>query len=239
METQINKAICLRSADYGDNDKILQLFSVEFGRISVVARGVKKSDAKLKFCAQPFCFGEYETVKKGDRYLVTGCKEIESFFNIGKNPDGYYCAACAAEFVSCSTQEGDANPALFVLLARCLNFLNQNPANPKTYLIKFLLDALKEVGYGLDFSACNQCGRKTDRMYVDMSGGGVVCDACKNEFCQLLSPSVLNTFRQISDMDSDRLFVLKTEKYDGSILAVLALYVKNMIKKLNSIQFLY
>ena len=52
-------ALCLKSIDYKDNDKIVTLYAVNKGKISIVAKGVKKQKAKLKYAVAPLCFGNY------------------------------------------------------------------------------------------------------------------------------------------------------------------------------------
>ena len=53
------KALVLRAADFKENDKLLLLYCGEYGKITASIRGVKKPGAKLKFAAEPFCFGEF------------------------------------------------------------------------------------------------------------------------------------------------------------------------------------
>ena len=74
------KALVLRAADFKENDKLLLLYCGEYGKITASIRGVKKPGAKLKFAAEPFCFGEFMLSVKDGRYAVTNCTEIESFF---------------------------------------------------------------------------------------------------------------------------------------------------------------
>ena len=64
MEEKVD-ALVLRSANYRDDDKILTLFTLQQGKVTAAAKGVKKAGAKLKFAAQPFCFAEYVLAKKG------------------------------------------------------------------------------------------------------------------------------------------------------------------------------
>ena len=138
------KAVCLKAVDYMDSDKMLLLFTAEFGKISARIRGVKKPQAKLKFCAQPFCFGEYELVEKSSRYTVTNCSEIESFSFLSKDVDAFYCGCVMLEFCSYVLQEGEQNTQLFITLLRSLKSLAQ--ISPKLVLIKFLLEGLKLTG---------------------------------------------------------------------------------------------
>lgn len=91
------KALVLRAADFKENDKLLLLYCGEYGKITASIRGVKKPGAKLKFAAEPFCFGEFMLSVKDGRYAVTNCTEIESFFSLRGDVVTYCCAGCVVE----------------------------------------------------------------------------------------------------------------------------------------------
>ena len=42
------RGIVVKTSDYKDNDKLINMVTFELGRITVLARGVKKNTAKLK-----------------------------------------------------------------------------------------------------------------------------------------------------------------------------------------------
>ena len=50
MEEKVS-GIVLGGISYGENDKILKLFTLEKGLISAKIKGVKKAGAKLKFAS--------------------------------------------------------------------------------------------------------------------------------------------------------------------------------------------
>ena len=85
-------AVVLRAVDYNDNDKILTLITPELGKISAGIKGVKKAGAKLKFAAQPFCFGEYILAKRGERYTVINCSECQNFYDLSLDIKKYFAA---------------------------------------------------------------------------------------------------------------------------------------------------
>ena len=65
MEEKIS-GIVLGGISFGENDKILNIFTLEKGVISAKIKGVKKAGAKLKFASEPFCFAEFIFMKKGE-----------------------------------------------------------------------------------------------------------------------------------------------------------------------------
>jgi len=231
------KAICLKAVDYDENDKMLLLFTAESGKISARIKGVKKPTAKLKFCAQPFCFGEYELTEKFSRHTVINCMEIESFSALSKDVDAYYCGSVMLEFCAIALTEGEPNVQLFILLLNSLKRLTE--ISPQLVLIKFLLQALKIIGFGLDFCQCTNCQSKTySTLYLDLVEGGTVCPDCQTQSTYQLTPAETTCFKMVDQTPFDRLQVLKYDnRYEG-MLRALNKYVEVFLKKLNSLQFL-
>lgn len=232
------KAICLKAVDYKDNDKMLLLFGAENGKFSARIRGVKKAGAKLKFCAQPFCFGEYEIAETGGRYTVANCLEIESFSKISKDIDAYYCASVMLEFCAAVTEENQPNVNLFLTLLNALKRITE--ISPRIILVKFLLEGLKHAGFGLSFGLCTACGNKTfSSLSLDLTDGGAVCHDCGGLSVYRLTPAETSCFKMIDETPYERLGVLKYDNRCDGMLRALSKYIEVFLKKLNSIKFLF
>ena len=54
MQSEKLQAYVLSSLDYGDNDRIVSLFSLEHGRIKAFARGARKSRKRFGPALEPF-----------------------------------------------------------------------------------------------------------------------------------------------------------------------------------------
>ena len=135
------KALVLRAADFKENDKLLLLYCGEYGKITASIRGVKKPGAKLKFAAEPFCFGEFMLSVKDGRYSVTNCTEIESFFSLRGDVVTYCCAGCVVEQLANTGQENQSEPQLLLLALKTLKALEEKNAASKTILINSCLKA--------------------------------------------------------------------------------------------------
>lgn len=175
----ITNALVLKSVNYGENDKILTLLTADFGRITATARGVKKAGAKLKFAAQPFCFAQYVLAKSRDRYTVTGCSECESFFELSADINKFYAASAVAEAALALSYEGGDCAHL---LSVCVKTLTELCAGDESAsLVRYLLYALKQSGYGIALDSCAECGREllsAEKLRFDMDTGAFTCYEC-------------------------------------------------------------
>ena len=75
------KGLVVASRDIGEKDKLLTILTLEYGKLTCKARGVKAPKSKLKMQTQPFCFADFEMVKSGGNYTLTGGNIIDSFFD--------------------------------------------------------------------------------------------------------------------------------------------------------------
>ena len=169
MEEKVD-ALVLRCVDYRDNDKILTLFTLQNGKISAAAKGVKKAGARLRFAAQPFCFAEYVLACKGERRTVISATNTDGFYALREDIEKYYAACTVCEVCDVLLFEGIVNEELFLCAVNALKNMCEGDAAEE--LIRFMLSALRMSGYMLSLSACADCGAVLKgTVYFDIAGG--------------------------------------------------------------------
>jgi len=177
------KAIALKSTDFNENDKFVLLYSLQYGKISVRAKGVRKSSAKLKYAADQFCFGQYELSKTDDRFTLKTCEQLESFYSLRESVEGYYSACVVAECLANYTQEGQCDAGLFIETLRALQSLTDG-AEPLLTALRFVTSFLRISGFALDFSK-----------------GGVVCADCRTADSLLINAGTVSALRMVDGLD--------------------------------------
>ena len=183
MEEKVN-GIVLGGVNYGENDKILSIFTPE-GTVSAGIKGVKKAGAKLKFATQPFCFAEFIFSTKASKKTVIGASLIDSFYPVREDVIKYFCACTVTEFVRHFVKEKMDSPELFVLTVDALRRIAYGEEPSRAVTAFFLLFALKESGYGLNLNGCALCGCPiTSKPYFDYTCGGFLCEPCHNDKCR-------------------------------------------------------
>ncbi len=194
------KGILLYGVPYGENDKILSVFTLEKGLVSAKIKGVKKAGAKLKFAAEPFCFAEYLFSKTGAKRVVTGASLIDSFYPIRENVYKLYSASLAVEFVRKFVKEGIISEEIFLLLVDSLKKLAYVDVPAKCVAVRFLLSALSLSGYGLDLKNCAVC--KSDikgRAFFNPDTGNFYCENCFDGRGREIDVKTLNSLIKISN----------------------------------------
>ncbi len=179
MEEKL-KGITLRTVDYKDSDKILTVFTLENGKISVSAHGIRKATAKMKAMAEPFCFAESVLVLKSGRYTLKEINVIDTFYPIRTDIVKYYAGMTALEFTNLVMQENLEAGEFFVLLVEFLKKLAYSTENALNLLIVFLSQAVGNEGFSIDFNRCGRCGNDiTERVFLSTADGCNCCENCK------------------------------------------------------------
>ena len=191
------EGIVISSVSYGENDKILNIFTLDKGVISAKIKGVKKANAKLKFAQEPFCFAEFVFTKKGEYRTVIGASLIDTFYPVRENVEDLYSASVVLEYVKKFLKENIVSPELFML---CITTL-KNIAYEKrglTALTEFLVNALSLSGYALNITNECACEKKlNDIVYFNYRTGSFVCESCKDDFCRQINFITFSTLNSI------------------------------------------
>lgn len=225
MTEQKFNAVNLKATDYSENDKILTLFSYESGLLSARAKGVKKAGAKLKYAAQPFCFGEYIVCGGRGGSILCGCEYKELFYGIREDITKYYAACALAEYCNLFVQENQPERELFKLLIGCLNALCYNTVKAENILLHFLVNALCLTGYDIDFEKCCICGGIIEeRAKANFAEGGFICGKCGGNgeggaLCKTMKFIAKNPLERLNTVTVSTEKVISALKYINTFIA--------------------
>lgn len=183
MEEIKTKGIVIKATDYKDSDKIVTIFSSDLGLIKARVRGVKKDKAKLAFAVQPFAFIEFMLVKKNDFYTVINATSIDQFFNITTDFDNYIFMLGCLEVCEKTVKENDPQNDLFLLLVNSLKCVCYDEVSSMNVFIKFMLEALKFLGFRMELKNCSCCGEelKNKSFAFSYDYNGLLCSKCLNK----------------------------------------------------------
>lgn len=176
MDAKKVTAIVTRAVPYGDTDMILTLVSVEEGRLTVTAKSCLKPKAKLRYATEPMNFGEYMLAGKPERLVLADCVQFDSFSPITLDIEKYYASALILEGLQKLSLE--SNPTLFMHAIETLKAMAYEGKSAEDGVTDFLLNALADNGYQVDFNTCGSCGCILEEECVFSEKDGVVCSHC-------------------------------------------------------------
>ncbi len=146
------KAVVLRRTNFGEADRILQLLTPEYGKLSVMAKGVRREKSKLAGGIELFAVSDVSLVSgKGEIWTLTGAKMDTFFAHIMTNYDRMQFAYEAIKQVSRATEQV-SDEAFYVLLLTVLESLNDSQIELDLTVTWFWLQLAILLGVGLNLA---------------------------------------------------------------------------------------
>lgn len=206
MSTKV-KAIVLGGTNIKEKDRIVQLFTLEQGKISASMKGVRGDKAKLKSAKEPFCFGEFIIEEGKGVNIITSVDITDNFFELTKDIDKYYEGCAILDIVSKVVLE--PNPLLFIELIKALKTLCYDGAKKFYVVDKFLITVFGAMGYNFLTERCSSCGGVLSNKYLNLDIGEIVCPSCKTNLSIPISNVCYSAIRVLNNTDYDKLSTLK------------------------------
>ena len=126
------EAIVLRTIRYGEADRILHLYTREYGRLGAIAKGVRKPKSRFGGRLEPFFRLNLVLHRsRGDLHTVTSAETIEGFPQLRASGRGIAAAgdACGGVLRLLDGIEEPNEPA-YNLLCRYLELVDEDPGRP-------------------------------------------------------------------------------------------------------------
>lgn len=232
MEEIKVKAIIINSTDYKDKHKLVNAFSLEFGKISAILKNCKNMNSKLKFCYSPFCFLELELFKLNDMFVIKNATIIDDFFSLSENYDNFISASAMLEIVNKCFKQNEINNILFISLLKSFKALVYNGTDSKVALAKFLMGTTKITGFKFNFNACSICSLPfVNCVYLNLDTGELECEACKQNYSIKIENKTYRLLKQLSNTEIDNLKII--DESDEELLKVIKILALNLESRLN------
>jgi DNA repair protein RecO (recombination protein O) len=180
------EAVVLRSMRYGEADRILHVYTPARGRISAIAKGVRRARSRFGGRLEPFFRLNIELHEgRGELLTVTGAQTIDGYPRLRGDGRALDAAARACDAVGRLFETGEPHPGVFNLLCRKLTLLDEtaggsgSAAGARAAALSFRLKLLLAAGLAPQLGACASCGEAEHLVGFSGAAGGVVCSACE------------------------------------------------------------
>ena len=188
MSSFSTSGILLRRIDFSDFDFIITFFTLNMGKLSVIAKNAKKSTKRFSGILEPFSFLDLVcTSGRGNRLPVL--KEASSkqiFPGIRKNINNTAYASYWAELINKWMEDGQKCKPLFYLFLHMLKELDRGYISGENLSILFQIKFMVISGMHPNLTYCITCKTRTEHVkssmfFFDLDNGGIVCEKCGSD----------------------------------------------------------
>lgn len=187
----VTNGIVLRETETKDADKILTLLTAERGKISVIARGVRRRRCKYAACAQSLAWSEWSLTQRGEWYYANEGSTLELFDGLRTDLAAMALGFYFAELTEAVTNQDEGAPELLRHLLNGLYAMSTARKPPPLTKPAFELKLLCLAGYEPLADSCAYCGRTDpEHPMLDVVQGVLRCGRCGAEESALSMPAV-------------------------------------------------
>lgn len=181
-------ALVLRTADWSDTSRIATLWTREFGKVRVLAKGGRRLKSNFDSALDLLTVCSIVLLRKssGSLDLLTEARVVQRFPRLRRDLAALHAAYYIAELLADWTEDYDPHPSLFDEALAALEDLGtslpgeqQSVTGPR--LARFELVLLRELGYSPVLDVCVICQSPVNGHGLSFSpaAGGVVCPDCQ------------------------------------------------------------
>lgn len=182
MIEQWHRGFVLHRREYSETSLLVDFFTEEHGRMTLLAKGARRPRSPLKAVLQPFTPLLLRWTGKGE--LKTLTKAEPASLTLPMSTLALYSGFYVNEVVARILENQTAYPELFQHYLRCVTQLATEPAQIEPILRTFEFRMLQAVGYGVNFANCAATGEAVDpRMtYQFRENEGFIASLLQNNY---------------------------------------------------------
>lgn len=251
MSIQKAEAVVLHSRPQGETSKIITLYTREFGKLALMAKGSRSLQSKYLGALESFNHLSIVFYQKEERSLqyLSQATILHPFLNLRSQLGRTVLAAIPCEIVERTEVESRPHAELFDLLLEALSALDTAERGLRNIVRAFILHFASLAGFAPQLYRCRECGAESadSDVFFLLRDGSYLCGACSADgIGKRLSASALQTLRSLavsslSAATRRPVSVALGEELDAFLFDYLAVHLEEMkscrsLKVLHSLQ---
>jgi DNA repair protein RecO (recombination protein O) len=241
--TYRSEAIVLRRRDFGEADRLLTLFTRDFGKVRALAKGARKPQSRKGGHIELFMRTNFLIARGRTFDIVTQAELVEPYRGLRHDLTHTAYASYIVELLDNFTVEEDRDVRKYDLLARALHWL-EDAADLNLAARYYELHILSLAGYQPQLFRCLDCGEQIQEQdqFFSAELGGLLCPASRpaDPRARPISAAAVKILRYLQTRPWDTVKVLRLRPSLLAELEAVAHYYLSYIleRNLKSADFL-
>lgn len=216
-----DNGIIIKQINFGDYDKILSIITEKHGKISAIAKGVRKINSKKSASCELFVKSKFAFAKGRSLDIITETQPVTFFDSLKSALEKIATLFYISELLDQFIEEGDEMQSreIYQLLNDFLHLCAKSGQENLFSLTRgFESRLLSVLGVSPDLYNCVKCGSKlfdSQSFRYNPADGGIFCSACgeiRKLSCDDISIDSLKSLRYFQEQDLARSELLRIDE---------------------------
>lgn len=204
------RGVIIKQSDFGERNRVLTIFTREYGIIRAVVYGAKSIKHKNSASTQFLCYADFILRDTGrDMMTLVSCDILESFFPVYEDIAKLSLCVYLADLIYSLINQNvpDANIlSLFLNTVYAICYRNIDNSIAKAV---FELRVMSYAGYMPNLSCCTVCQKKDDIASFSPKSGGILCRSCRTADDFGINAEIYHAIRYILISEEKQMFSFK------------------------------
>tara|TARA_A100001011_G_scaffold71076_1_gene72815 strand:+ start:58110 stop:58853 length:744 start_codon:yes stop_codon:yes gene_type:complete len=214
MGLESTSGIVLKTFSYGETSKIIRCYTKDFGKISLIAKGVKTSKTLQTGYLEPINCISINLYYNSKRQLQIFSKAEfdQPFLSIKSNIKKLSYSFAVIELIDKTVNGEESHHQLFNLTKNILSAINDNKGKINILFWFFQLKLLALLGFKPNLSNCSNCQDSLNS--ANFLSGELFCSECSNSTGIKLSKNALSLLKKINEIEINDIPKLKISIFE-------------------------
>lgn len=208
------KGIVLKQNNYGEADRMLTVFTEEYGIIKAAARGARRMKNRFGAAAQFLCYSDFELFMSNSEVAsVNGISVNDAFYPASENISVLALFTYISDITIAGLGFSNPDERVLRLFLNTLYMCAYKRLAPEIAKVVYELRLMGYIGFAPMLGQCIVCGGSEDIELFDLNGG-VVCGRCKSKAgkCVSMPENVYHALCYILASEDKKMFSFKASK---------------------------
>lgn len=174
------EAIVLKRHNFGEADRLLTLYTREFGKMKAIAKGARKPQSRKTGHVELFMRSQFLLAEGRDLHIITQAEMVDAYQALREDLVRTTYASYVVELLDRFTVEEDVNQDIYHLLSQVLAWLGEAD-DIRLPVRTYELRLLGYTGFQPQLFQCVSCDEPIQEQdqFFSADLGGVLCPTCR------------------------------------------------------------
>ena len=178
------KGIVIRETAYKDNDKIITILTDSIGKVSVIAKGAKKTNSPYLASSQFLVYSEFVLYQNTGYFYLNSAAVINTFYNLRIDLDKLQTVFELTKLINSVTDENQDCERILKLFLNTIYALDKLDKDKKLIVNAFKIKLFTLLGFAPRQDKCANCSKsllesEDEFVYYNYVDNVFLCENCK------------------------------------------------------------